>query len=192
MFQARRPAGRLFYLVVAVVVAAWGVRPAACAEGSAGKAEKPAISPEAEPRAKGPAARAASPSPQSGGGLTSVIDTVYMADGSAAQGVLVITWPAFCDGERGWGGSGSIECDAGNGRGFECCAGAERGSDACECVLHRGLPVGARRGANGVLGGADKFSGNSGPGADDAGNGNGGAASLHAVREHGAGSEGER
>jgi len=57
MFQARRPAGRLFYLVVAVVVAAWGVRPAACAEGSAGKAEKPAISPEAEPRAKGPAAR---------------------------------------------------------------------------------------------------------------------------------------
>src|SRR5208282_5212960 len=27
--------------------------------------------------------------------LTSVIDTVYMADGSAAQGVLVITWPAF-------------------------------------------------------------------------------------------------
>jgi hypothetical protein len=95
MFQARRPAGRLFYLVVAVVVAAWGVRPAACAEGSAGKAEKPAISPEAEPRAKGPAARAASPSPQSGGGLTSVIDTVYMADGSAAQGVLVITWPAF-------------------------------------------------------------------------------------------------
>jgi hypothetical protein len=95
MFQARRPAGRLFYLVLAAVVAGWGVRPAACAEGSAGKAEKPAISSGAEPRAKGPAARAASPSPQGGGGLTSVIDTVYMADGSAAQGVLVITWPAF-------------------------------------------------------------------------------------------------
>jgi hypothetical protein len=27
--------------------------------------------------------------------LTSVIDTVYMASGSPAQGILVITWPAF-------------------------------------------------------------------------------------------------
>ncbi|MGA8500916.1 MAG: hypothetical protein WB683_05165 [Candidatus Sulfotelmatobacter sp.] len=33
--------------------------------------------------------------PQSGPALTSVIDTVYMADGSEAQGTLVITWPAF-------------------------------------------------------------------------------------------------
>jgi hypothetical protein len=33
--------------------------------------------------------------PQSGPPLTSVIDTVYLANGSPAQGILVITWPAF-------------------------------------------------------------------------------------------------
>jgi hypothetical protein len=33
--------------------------------------------------------------PQSGPQLTSVIDTVYLANGSPAQGILVITWPAF-------------------------------------------------------------------------------------------------
>ena len=63
MFQTRRPAGRIFYLVLAVVVAASGSRLYAA--------------------------------PQSGPALTSVIDTVYRADGSEAQGTLVITWPAF-------------------------------------------------------------------------------------------------
>src|SRR5271170_6183331 len=63
MFQIRRPAGRIFYLVLTVVVAATGIRVDAA--------------------------------PQSGPALTSVIDTVYMADGSEAQGTLVITWPAF-------------------------------------------------------------------------------------------------
>jgi hypothetical protein len=63
MFQIRRPAGRIFYLVLTVVVAATGIRLHAA--------------------------------PQSGPALTSVIDTVYMADGSEAQGTLVITWPAF-------------------------------------------------------------------------------------------------
>src|SRR5271155_1156738 len=95
MFQTCRPAGRLFYLALAVVVAASGVRLAAREGASAGKPEKPAIAPEAKPRAADPAPRAASPAPQSGPTLTSVIDTVYMADGMPAQGVLVITWPAF-------------------------------------------------------------------------------------------------
>lgn len=36
-----------------------------------------------------------SPVPQSGVGTTTVADTVYMADGSAAQGSLIISWPAF-------------------------------------------------------------------------------------------------
>ncbi|MGA9306494.1 MAG: hypothetical protein WBW31_13910 [Candidatus Sulfotelmatobacter sp.] len=63
MFRTRRPAGRIFYLVLTVVVAATGIRLDAA--------------------------------PQSGPALTSVIDTVYMADGSEAQGTLVITWPAF-------------------------------------------------------------------------------------------------
>ena len=70
MFQACRPAGRLFYLALMVVV---GVR------GASAGTYRPAVSPV----------------PQSGPGLTSVIDTVYTAGGSGAQGTLVITWPAF-------------------------------------------------------------------------------------------------
>src|SRR5579863_3985288 len=38
---------------------------------------------------------AAEPVPQSGPALTTVSDTVYRADGTPAQGTLVITWPAF-------------------------------------------------------------------------------------------------
>jgi hypothetical protein len=79
MFQACRPVGRLFYWVLAVVVTASSVRGAAREEASAGK----------------PGTAASSPALQGGPTLTSVIDTVYMASGSPAQGVLVITWPAF-------------------------------------------------------------------------------------------------
>ena len=72
MFQACRPTGRLFYLVLAVVVMASSAL-----------------------RSAGEEASAASPGSQSGPALTSVIDTVYMASGNPAAGVLVITWPAF-------------------------------------------------------------------------------------------------
>lgn len=37
----------------------------------------------------------AAPNPQSGLPTTNVADTVYSADGSPAQGTLIITWPAF-------------------------------------------------------------------------------------------------
>ena len=67
MFQTRRPKGRIFYLVLTVVVAAAGIRLQAAA--------------------------------QSGPALTSVIDTVYRADGTPGQGILVITWPAFVQGD---------------------------------------------------------------------------------------------
>jgi hypothetical protein len=33
--------------------------------------------------------------PQSGAGTTIIADTVYMADGTAANGSVIITWPAF-------------------------------------------------------------------------------------------------
>src|ERR1019366_1186445 len=91
MFQACRPAGWLLYLGLAVMVAASSVQVSAREEASAGK---PASSPAAKPAAAGPLPRAASPAPQSGPRLTSVVDTVYMAGGNTAQGVLVITWPA--------------------------------------------------------------------------------------------------
>jgi hypothetical protein len=77
-----------------VIVAATSARLSAGEEVFAGKAEKPAGA-RAGKAAADPAPRAAAPAPQSGPELTSVIDTVYMADGSTAEGVLVITWPAF-------------------------------------------------------------------------------------------------
>src|ERR1700688_833231 len=89
MSQACRPAGRLFYLVLAVVMMVSGMRVWG-SEGSAGKPEKTGIS-----TVTVASSRAATHTPQSGPALTSVIDTVYMADGSGAQGTLVITWPAF-------------------------------------------------------------------------------------------------
>jgi hypothetical protein len=63
----RRPIGRLFYWLLAVVmIAGSGLR-----------------------------ARGAAPAPQSGPATTTVADTVYLADGTKAQGILIITWPAF-------------------------------------------------------------------------------------------------
>ncbi|MGA8764316.1 MAG: hypothetical protein WB562_15725, partial [Candidatus Sulfotelmatobacter sp.] len=82
MFQTCRTAGRLFYFVLAIVVTAFGFRLPAFGF------RLPA---SAHPRPVGATAAA----PQSGPALTSVIDTVYLADGSPAQGILVITWPAF-------------------------------------------------------------------------------------------------
>ncbi len=68
MFDAgRRPMGRLFYCLLAAVMIA----------GS------------------GLTVSGAAPVPQNGSATTTIADTVYMADGSTAQGSLIITWPAF-------------------------------------------------------------------------------------------------
>src|SRR5450755_43112 len=63
----RRPMGRHFYWLLAVIVA-FGARV--------------------------PASGAA-PVPQNGATTTTVADTISMADGTTAQGNLIITWPAF-------------------------------------------------------------------------------------------------
>jgi len=49
----------------------------------------------------------ASATPQSGPATTTVTDTVYLADGTPAQGTLIITWPAFVT-------AGGAEVAAGN------------------------------------------------------------------------------
>src|ERR1700674_5139169 len=105
MFQACRPAGRLFCWVLAVVLVTASIGTDA-REVSAKGARKPASSPEARLGTADSAPRAASPAPQGGPTLTNVIDTVYRADGTAAQGVLIITWPAFVT-------STTVEVDAG-------------------------------------------------------------------------------
>ena len=81
-----RPAGRLFYLALAV--ASIGFRFPAFGFGLPVSGVRPAR----------PLHAAAAVSPQSGPALTSVVDTVYLANGAPAQGVLVITWPAFVTG----------------------------------------------------------------------------------------------
>ena len=67
MFDAsRRPIGRFFYWLLAVItvfgfwLSAFGA-----------------------------------PGPDNGPATTTVADTVYLADGTTAQGNLIITWPAF-------------------------------------------------------------------------------------------------
>ncbi len=87
MFQECRPSGRLFYWMLAAAVTVSGVRLAA-REASAIAPEKPISHPEVK-------SRAALPAPQTSPTMTNVIDTVYQADGTLAQGVLIITWPAF-------------------------------------------------------------------------------------------------
>jgi len=94
MCHACRPTGRLSYLALAVVMVGLSVSGSARGTSSAGKASASTSLSAAKPGASGAPAHAASPSPQSPA-LTSVIDTVYMANGSPAQGTLVITWPAF-------------------------------------------------------------------------------------------------
>ena len=93
MLQACRPAGRLFYWALAILAMA-GLAAIARAEGPAEKPVK-ATATAATSRAANPSPSAASPTTQSGPALTSVIDTVFLADGTPAQGTLVITWPAF-------------------------------------------------------------------------------------------------
>ncbi len=120
MFQAYRPARRLFYLALAVV-AGLGFQASGFGFRSSGlgprtsdlrppasglrlristgleSALKSATREKAEPAANAAVANAAAapPEPQSGPTLTTVSDTVYRADGTPAQGALVVSWPAF-------------------------------------------------------------------------------------------------
>src|SRR6202451_1773235 len=78
MFDAgRRPMGRLFFLVLAMI------------------AELAGLAALVNLLSLGGVVRAAAPIPQSGPASTTVSDTVYRADGTPAQGTLIITWPAF-------------------------------------------------------------------------------------------------
>jgi hypothetical protein len=81
MFDAgRRPMGRLFYLVLAMIVEIAG------------------LAALVNLLSLGGVVRAAAPAPPTGPATTTVSDTVYRADGTPAQGTLIITWPAFVTG----------------------------------------------------------------------------------------------
>src|SRR5580700_6707673 len=97
-----------------------------------------------------------------------------------------------CRGERSGGGAGVVECDAGIEWRFERSASDQCGRDSRGYLLHRRLSVAAERSADGILGGADEFSGNPGASADYAGIGNSGAAGIDAVCKFSTGGESER
>jgi hypothetical protein len=169
MFQVCRPTGRLFYWVLAVAVVTASSTLVSAREGaSAGK-----------------------PTPQGGPALTSVIDTVYMANGSPAQGVLVITWPAFVAANGTAVAPGSLNVTLGTNGALDVALTPNAGATPANTYYTGGVPAATQRSANGVLGGADQLSRDAGRSADYAGDGNGGATGFHTVREHGAGGEGE-
>jgi hypothetical protein len=112
MFEARRPVGRLFYWVLVVAMTASAIRLAA-RELSASPSGRPASAASPKARAAAPMPRAASPAPQSGPAMTSVVDTVYQADGTPAQGVLIITWPAFVSSNGAEVASGELNATLG-------------------------------------------------------------------------------
>jgi hypothetical protein len=184
MFQACRPAGRLFYLVLGVVVAL-STKVAAGEETSAARLERPTSFPAAKPAAAKPMPRAASPTPQSGPTLTDVVDTVLRADGTEAQGVLVITWPAFVEanGAAVAGGALNVTLAANGALNVELAPNA--GGNSSRRLLHGGVPTWTRSSANRVLAGADELAGDSGAGEDDTGERNGYAWGVCAICQHG-------
>ena len=127
MLQTCRPAGRLFYLALAAAMAVSGVRIMA-GEVTAKNGENPTSSSGAKARAAEPAANGASPSPQSAPTLTSVVDTVYLADGTPAQGVLVITWPAFVTASGSAVGAGTLDVTLGTSGALNVALAANAGA----------------------------------------------------------------
>ena len=127
MLQICRPAGRLFYLVLAVVITASGVR-LMTGEVAAKNGERPTSPSEPKARAAEPAVSGAAPSPQSGPTLTSVVDTVYLADGTPAQGVLVITWPAFVTASGSAVGAGTLDVTLGTSGALNVALAANAGA----------------------------------------------------------------
>ena len=97
MFDAgRRPMGRLFFLVLAMI------------------AELAGLAALVNLLSLGGVVRAAAPAPQSGPASTTVSDTVYRADGTPAQGALIITWPAFITGSGAAVAAGNLDVTLGS------------------------------------------------------------------------------
>jgi hypothetical protein len=173
MFQACRPTGWLFYLALGMVLTS-SVRGAVREEGSAARAVP-----------------AASPSPQSGPTLTDVVDTIYRADGTDAQGVLLITWPAFTEANGTAVAEGTLNVTLGASGGLNVAlapnAGANPPGVYYTVVYQLGpgqvrteywvVPTSSPANLAEVLG--------------DAGERNGRARSVCAVCEHSAGGQGE-
>ena len=135
-------------------------------------------------------ARAAA-DPQSGPATTTVTDTVYQADGSAAQGNLIIEWPAFVTASGAQVAAGSTNTALASNGTFSVALVPNAGAVPAGAYYSVIYQIGPGLCADRVLDGADDFSGEPGGGADYTGIGRGGTAGFFAVRKFGAGDEGE-
>ncbi len=71
----------------------------------------------------------------SGPAMTQVVDTVYRADGSAAAGTVLISWPAFTTADGYAVAAGSLSVHLGNGGTFVGQPGSQHGSTTGGRVL---------------------------------------------------------
>ena len=154
MLQRCRPAGRLFCLVLAIasLVINAGI------EGFAAVPGQPPSSAAAKPTPE-PTPHAASLSPQIGPVLTNVLDTVYLASGTPAAGMLVITWPAFTSASGTAVAPGELDVALGTNGALNVELMPNAGATPANIyytVVYQLQPNEVRR----ILGGAGDFSGN--------------------------------
>lgn len=130
MLRRCRPVGRFFYWVLVVTIVVWSVGDSASEGALAARARRA----EPSPRAAG-----AAPTPQSGPTLTSVLDTVYMANGIPGAGTLVITWPAFVAASGSAVAAGTLDVTLGAGGALNVAlasnAGTKPGADKKDAAM---------------------------------------------------------
>jgi hypothetical protein len=101
----------------------------------------------------------AAPVPQCGPASTTLADTAYRADGTTAEGNLIIPRPAFETASGTAVAASTTSVTLGGERHTERGAGTKCGRYCGEYVPHRAVPAWDRRGKNGALGSADELAG---------------------------------
>jgi hypothetical protein len=113
------------------------------------------------------------------------------ADGTPAQGVLIITWPAFVTSNGTEVASGQLNTTLGTNGALSVELTVNAGANPAGAYYSVVYPARAGECEDRILGGTNKLSGNAGAGANDTGGGNRGSACLHAVCRFGFGGQGE-
>src|SRR3954463_6973210 len=83
--------------------------------------------------------------------LTTISDTVYRADGLAAAGTLLISWPAFVTASGATVAAGNNHVTLGTNGIFSAQLAPNAGANSGGHGLHRNLPAERRNGEDGEL-----------------------------------------
>ena len=127
MRNAHRPMGRFFFLLV--VVAAVGMMPLT-ARGGAGLPFGVAAGPQGPALMRRALAAGVHAAPAINGlAMTQVVDTVYRADGTAAAGTVLISWPAFTTADGKAVAAGSMSVRLGSGGAFTASLAPSTGAE---------------------------------------------------------------